>query len=86
MAAALEAETTKLNMLPDVSSLEEVTALRVEVVNVSAANLIRLDVTILGCTKGKDIWSWKIDILLRRHKNGWCVVNDFVSVSCIFEK
>lgn len=84
MTAALEAETTKLNLLPDVSSLEEVTALRVEVVNVSAANLIRLNVTILGCTKGKDFCSWKTDYLLRRRTKGWCVVNYFVSVLLYF--
>ena len=66
MTAALEAGTASTNMLPDVSSLKEVSVFRLEVVNVSAADLIKLDVAVLGCTKGKDLFLWKTDILLRR--------------------
>ena len=54
MTATLEAGTANVNMLPDVSSLEDVTAIRLEVVKVSAGNLTKLDVAILGCRKGKD--------------------------------
>lgn len=60
MTATLEAFTANTKMLPDVSSLEDVTAIRLEVVNASAANLSKLDVNILGCRKGKDFADLKV--------------------------
>lgn len=53
MTGDLEEGKPKTEMFPDVSSLKDVTVILVEVLNVSAANLIKLDVAILGCTEGE---------------------------------
>ncbi len=48
----LEPEVAETYLLPQAASLDDVTSIRLEVVELSGAKSTNLDVDILGCVKG----------------------------------
>ena len=53
MTLTLEPEIPETYLLPVVSSLDNVTGICLEIIDVSGINSTNLDVEILGCVKGK---------------------------------
>ena len=67
MTLTLEPEIPETYLLPDVSSLDNVTGICLEIIDVSGVNSTNLDVDILGCVKGKS--DFQISFSISPEKN-----------------